>query len=471
MMFSANPALIIVAIVNLLDPYTIALGGVATGSMNAQLAAKHTGTVKETGRTPIAIARAPNTGKKVVVVVTLLVISVKKIIKVATANIKSIGGTVLRTSKLLPIHIPSPLELIWAASDKPPPNKINKPHGKSLDLSHCRRSPFLEADGVIKINIAAIIAIPASVKPERKSILLSKVLVTHAKTANPKIIEILFSSFVKEPISTSIVFNSFLASLDAIKCIGKIYFVKIIHAANSIMAAKGTPNIIQSNIEISTPYVSCINALNTILGAVPIKVDIPPIVAAYAMPSNRAVSKLDLSLSVSPGIVSAITPQTAKPIGNNINVVEVFITHILINAATSINPPTSFFPLDPTKIIIFRAILLWSPEFSIPRANIKPPRKRYIFLFAYGTAAFSNDVTPNKGKSASGNKAVIATGTVSVAHQIAIKTATAATSQPTSLNPDGAGENIITKNNAIPILKPFFLYADINLLYGKKKGA
>ena len=112
MMFSANPALIIVAIVNLLDPYTIALGGVATGSMNAQLAAKHTGTVKETGRTPMAIASAPNTGKKVVVVVTLLVISVKKIIKVATANIKSIGGTVLRTSKLLPIHIPSPLELI-----------------------------------------------------------------------------------------------------------------------------------------------------------------------------------------------------------------------------------------------------------------------------------------------------------------------------------------------------------------------
>ena len=112
MILSANPALIIVAIVNLLDSYTIALGGVATVSMNAQLAAKHTGTVKETGRTPMAIARAPNTGKNVVVVVTLLVISVKKIIKVATANIKSIGGTVLRTNKLLPIHIPSPLELI-----------------------------------------------------------------------------------------------------------------------------------------------------------------------------------------------------------------------------------------------------------------------------------------------------------------------------------------------------------------------
>ena len=90
----------------------MAFGGVATGNMNAQLAAKQTGTVSETGNTPIAIASAPKTGKKVVVVVTLLVISVKKIIKVATARIKSIGGTVLSIKRLLPIHTPNPLELI-----------------------------------------------------------------------------------------------------------------------------------------------------------------------------------------------------------------------------------------------------------------------------------------------------------------------------------------------------------------------
>ena len=109
---SAKAAFIIVAIVNLLDPYTIAFGGVATGSIKAQLAARQTGTVKETGRIPIAIARAPNTGKKVVVVVTLLVISVKKIIRDATAKINKIGGTELNTNKLFPIQIPSPLALI-----------------------------------------------------------------------------------------------------------------------------------------------------------------------------------------------------------------------------------------------------------------------------------------------------------------------------------------------------------------------
>jgi hypothetical protein len=85
---------------------------------------------------------------------------------------------------------------------------------------------------------------------------------------------------------------------------------------------------------------------------------------------------LDLSLSVKPGIVSDITPHTAKPIGNSINVVDVFITHILIKAATSMKPPTSFFPLEPTEIIILRAILLCSPELSIPSANIKPPKNK-----------------------------------------------------------------------------------------------
>jgi hypothetical protein len=165
-----------------------------------------------------------------------------------------------------------------------------------------------------------------------------------------------------------------------------------------------------------------------------------------------------------PGIVSDMTAHTANPMGKSISVVDVFITHILIRAATSIKPPTSLLPLEPTNIIIFKAILLWRPELSIPSANINPPKKRYIFLLAYGTAAFSNEVTPSNGKSAKGSNAVIATGTVSVAHQIAIRTATAATSHPMSLNPDGAGENIIIRNIPIPILNPFFLYADIKLL-------
>ena len=54
-----NPARIISIILNLLAPYTIAFGGVATGSMNAQLAARTTGTVSTSGAMPIATATGP----------------------------------------------------------------------------------------------------------------------------------------------------------------------------------------------------------------------------------------------------------------------------------------------------------------------------------------------------------------------------------------------------------------------------
>ena len=45
----AKPARIISMILNRLDPYTMAFGGVATGSIKAQLAAKTTGIVKTSG--------------------------------------------------------------------------------------------------------------------------------------------------------------------------------------------------------------------------------------------------------------------------------------------------------------------------------------------------------------------------------------------------------------------------------------
>lgn len=93
MIFNAKPALIISGILNLLEPKTIALGGVATGSINAQLAANTTGIVSDIGKTPMEMATAPTTGKKVLVVATLEVISVKNIIKEATHSIRIIGGT------------------------------------------------------------------------------------------------------------------------------------------------------------------------------------------------------------------------------------------------------------------------------------------------------------------------------------------------------------------------------------------
>ena len=81
-------------------------------------------------------------------------------------------------------------------------------------------------------------------------------------------------------------------------------------------------------------------------------------IAAYAIPSINDVSKYVISFSVKPGIVLLTTEHTAKPIGNSIRVVEVFITNILIKAAIVIKPAINFGPLDPAAIIICRAILL-----------------------------------------------------------------------------------------------------------------
>ena len=61
---------------------------------------------------PKPIATAPKTGKKVEVVATLLVISVKNIINAATDRIKKTGGTEPNILNPSPIHKPSPLEFI-----------------------------------------------------------------------------------------------------------------------------------------------------------------------------------------------------------------------------------------------------------------------------------------------------------------------------------------------------------------------
>ena len=70
--FSNRPARAILGIVSMPDPKTMAFGGVATGSMNAQLAANVTGTVRTIGSKPDSIAIAPTTGRKVAVVAVLL---------------------------------------------------------------------------------------------------------------------------------------------------------------------------------------------------------------------------------------------------------------------------------------------------------------------------------------------------------------------------------------------------------------
>ena len=138
----------------------------ATGSIKARLDARTKGIAIFNGDTDVAIANEAAIGKKVDVVAVFEVSSVKKIIKV------TIKSTIIHGSKLIakindsPSHCPNPELLIAFAKDNPPPNKISNPHGNFFVSLQTSKSVFLFCEGMIKRLIAAIIAIPESVRPE-----------------------------------------------------------------------------------------------------------------------------------------------------------------------------------------------------------------------------------------------------------------------------------------------------------------
>ena len=125
-------------------------------------------------------------------------------------------------------------------------------------------------------------------------------------------------------------------------------------------------------------------------------------------------------------------------IGNNIIVVEVFMTHMLSRPLASIKAPISERPLVPASRNTLSAIRRCRFQRCIANATMKPPRNRKITLFEYGAAVFWMLAMSSSGKHTSGSSAVTAIGTASVAHQIAISTPMAAVRQAASLSPSGA---------------------------------
>ena len=184
----------------------------------------------------------------------------------------------------------------------------------------------------------------------------------------------------------------------------------------------------------------------TALGAVPIRVVIPPIVAAYAIPSIRAVEKP--LFSISEFWLEAIDA-TETPIGNNIRVVDVFIIHIDKNALTPIKPAINVDPSFPENLNIPNAIRSWRLALWILNAIINPPKNKKIFLFEKGIAASENDEIPNSGKNIRGRSAVINKGIASVAQRIAIKDPTAATRHALIEIPSGWGLRSINRKIVI----------------------
>ncbi len=89
---SQNPARLICGIDTCPEPNTMAFGGVATGSIKAQLAAIPAGTMIRSGSISSPTATAYSTGTSVAVVAVLLVNSVRKIIMPVTVAIIANNG-------------------------------------------------------------------------------------------------------------------------------------------------------------------------------------------------------------------------------------------------------------------------------------------------------------------------------------------------------------------------------------------
>lgn len=75
------------------EPNTMLFGGVAAGSMNAQLAASAVGMMIASGSIAMPPAMAANTGTSVAVLARLLVSSVRKVIRTTANTTTSTGGT------------------------------------------------------------------------------------------------------------------------------------------------------------------------------------------------------------------------------------------------------------------------------------------------------------------------------------------------------------------------------------------
>ena len=124
-----KPSLAISRTENFPEANTIALGGVATGSIKAKLALMVAGIMKSFGSMFAVIAATTKIGNKIVVVAVLLVTSVKKVTMRQIEAMPKKTGSIPREDIEFPSTALNPDDLKALAKHKPPANKIRTPHG------------------------------------------------------------------------------------------------------------------------------------------------------------------------------------------------------------------------------------------------------------------------------------------------------------------------------------------------------
>ena len=145
-----------------------AFGGVAIGNIKAQLAAITTAIPIILTGSPISMAITLMIGRNDIVKAVLDRTSVKKtVVKINMHKTKS-TEKLFRKVNCEASQSPKPLNIIAFARAKPPPKSNNKPQGNCFICFHCNKSFFLFEDGIRKNIKAEVIAIPESVKLDKK---------------------------------------------------------------------------------------------------------------------------------------------------------------------------------------------------------------------------------------------------------------------------------------------------------------
>ena len=146
----------------------MALGGVATGSMNAIEAPMAAAVINASGSTPTEGPSAAITGRPRVAVAVFEVISVTNTKVIATAAMINRSGRPASTASSPPSHFVTPVDAKAAASDRPPPNSTRMSHGILAAWAQSRtmvRRPSRLRVGQRKSSSAAVMAMVESPTP------------------------------------------------------------------------------------------------------------------------------------------------------------------------------------------------------------------------------------------------------------------------------------------------------------------
>ena len=118
-----SPTLAMSLILNLPVPNMMALGGVATGNINANEHETVAGIINIKGFILIAIAKPPIIGNNISAVAVFEVSSVKKVTNKHIQKMINIGDHVPKIWNCEPIQFAKPVSLNPFARANPPPNK------------------------------------------------------------------------------------------------------------------------------------------------------------------------------------------------------------------------------------------------------------------------------------------------------------------------------------------------------------